>query len=393
MREMPCTCVQKMHRAPLEDVVIEDGAIRRLPEILKNYHRIYLIADENTYAAAGREVEAILTASGQFSHKVILEGDSILPNEQTLGRIALYTVPPEKEYSTMTFPPLPDLFLAVGSGVVNDTTRCVSYRFGIPFAVVATAPSMDGYASAGSPTLFNGSKATVKCTTPRYIIADLNVVSQAPYPLLLAGIGDMLGKYTAMLDWELARDYIDEYYCEKIAGQVIDATNLVVEHAAGLVARDHKTVHSIIEGLIVTGVGMAYTGCSRPASGCEHMIGHAWEILDVKESNKPNLHGLEVAEGTLVVIALYRRLFRESQDAHLKELIAAYLPYFEKVEEICHQFQLPLPVKDRERIYTGILNGSVLRKRYSVLEYLKQNGRLETYAAQAADEVFSKYYQ
>ena len=63
---------------------------------------------------------------------------------------------------------------------------------------------MDGYASAGTPFLFNGSKATVQCTTPKYIIGDLDILKDAPFEMMLAGIGDMFGKYIGILDWELA---------------------------------------------------------------------------------------------------------------------------------------------------------------------------------------------
>lgn len=42
---------------------------------------------------------------------------------------------------------------------------------------------MDGYASAGSPILFDGTKVTIKCTTPKYIIADLDVMKDAPFDM------------------------------------------------------------------------------------------------------------------------------------------------------------------------------------------------------------------
>ena len=145
-------------------------------------------------------------------------------------KIILNANDPAAKADIFAYSPLPDLVLAVGSGTVNDSCRVASYRLNLPYAIVGTAPSMDGYASAGSPFLFNGSKATVQATTPKYIIADLDVMKDAPWDMMLAGIGDMFGKYTGMLDWELARDYTGEYFCEKIGKDVIDATDKCLEN-------------------------------------------------------------------------------------------------------------------------------------------------------------------
>ena len=53
MIQFACNCDMKEHRAPLEGYEISSGAIEKIPEILKNYNRIYMVADENTYKAAG----------------------------------------------------------------------------------------------------------------------------------------------------------------------------------------------------------------------------------------------------------------------------------------------------------------------------------------------------
>ena len=63
MIEFDCTCVQKHHSIPTEVIEVSDHAILKVPEILKDYHRIFLVADENTYEVAGRQVEALLKES------------------------------------------------------------------------------------------------------------------------------------------------------------------------------------------------------------------------------------------------------------------------------------------------------------------------------------------
>ena len=59
------------------------------------------------------------------------------------------------------------MLLAVGSGTLNDVTKYVSARTGIPYVIAATAPSMDGYASTVAPTILDGFKPPCPPCTPR----------------------------------------------------------------------------------------------------------------------------------------------------------------------------------------------------------------------------------
>jgi glycerol-1-phosphate dehydrogenase [NAD(P)+] len=246
---------------------------------------------------------------------------------------------------------------------------------------------MDGYASAGTPFLHDGTKSTVQCTTPKYIIGDLDVLKDAPFEMMLAGIGDMFGKYTGILDWELARDYSGEYFCDKIANDVIDATNKCLENGYKLASRDEETVKNIMDGLFVTGVGMAFTGNSRPASGSEHIIAHAWELYDVENGNHPHLHGLEVCEATRLVAIMYKILLKETTDTHLKELIEKYIPYFDQIEEFCKKMQVPPTVTDRKVIADGVRKALIMRDRYTILFYLRDMGKFDEYVERATDEL------
>lgn len=387
MIEFKCNCDMKSHRAPLEGYEISSGAINKIPEILKDYKKIYVVADKNTYKAAGEKVEKILKDTGTLFSLFVIDDDLVLPNEYTIGRILLNAHDINAKADIMTFSPLPDFILAVGSGTVNDSVRIVSYRLNLPYGVVATAPSMDGYVSAGSPFLHDGTKTTVQGTTPKYLIADLDILKDAPWDMMLAGIGDMFGKYTGMLDWELARDYTGEYYCEKIANDVMDATDKCLENGYNLKSRDAECIKNIMEGFLVTGLGMAYTGNSRPASGSEHIVAHSWELFDVEEGKVPNLHGLEVCEATLLIGIIYKLLYKESSDEKLKKLIEKYIPYFNSVEKFCKDMNMPYVVKDEETIVKGLKKALILRDRYTVLFYLRDNGIFDEYVEKSAKEL------
>ena len=389
MIERKCSCAMGVHRAPLEECIIESGAIRRLPELLKDYKSVYMVCDENTYRVLGEQAEAILKDAGKFSHRHILPG-AVLPDARNIGDVLIHLHDPKADADIFRYSPQPDFILAVGSGVINDICRVVSYRLGLPYGIAGTAPSMDGYASAGSPTLFDGTKATIKCTTPKYILADLDIMKEAPYPMLLSGIGDMFGKYTGILDWELARDYNGDDYCAEIAGEVIAATDKCLKNGYELRSREAGCIKNIMEGFLVTGLGMAFTGNSRPASGSEHIIAHVWELESVERGEKPNLHGIEVCEATRIVAEMYRLLYTETDDRHLKSLIEQYLPYFDEIEQFCHTMQMPNVTTDYDTIVRAIKRALGLRDRYTILFYLRDKGQLERYAAYAAEKFLER---
>lgn len=391
MIEMDCTCVQKHHAIPTEVIEVSEGAIEKVPEILKGYHRIFLVADENTYDVAGRRVEQLLSEHHMLSHTLVLPAQA-LPNAENVGKVLMEAGRDTDVYDINAFSFNPDYILAVGSGSINDTCRMVSYRIGVPYGVVGTAPSMDGYASVVAP-LLNGSKKIVyTCTIARHIIIDLAINAAAPYPLLLSGVGDMIGKYIAILDWEISRDRNDEYYCEKIANMVLEATGQCIEASYTLESRDLNAIRAASEGLILSGECIAFCGSSRPASGTEHMIGQTWEVMDVEEGKIPNLHGIEVGEGTFVAIELFRKLYRETEDAHIRGLIEKYLPAFDKIEALQKTIRIPFTVTDKARFIEGILRGRTFRVRYTILQYLYDLGILEEYAEAVYDVVMKKYY-
>lgn len=385
MLEMECTCIQKKHSAPVKTLEVSENAIEKLPEILKEYSCIYIVCDKTTYQIAGKRAEELLKMSGNYSHTYIIE-DSGLPTDSNVGKVLIGAGIEEDIYDINHFSKNPDFILAVGSGSVNDICRIVSYRLGIEYGVVATAPSMDGYISVVAPLIVGNRKIVYTCSVARHIIIDLNICANAPYEMLLAGVGDMIGKYVAILDWELSKRLTGEYYCEKVAKMVLEATGKCIETAASLKDRNIQTIKNIIDGLLLSGLGIAYTGSSRPASGTEHMVGQTWEIMDIEKGKTPNLHGIEVGEATFAAILMYKELYNETGEKWIKELIEKYIPAFDSVLELQKKIKIPFSVSDRDKFIEGILRGRTFRVRYTLLQYLYDRGELEKYAEYAYEE-------
>lgn len=388
MMKMDCICSQKVHTAPVECIEVSAGAVEKVADILKNYNRIFMVADENTYEVAGKRVEQLLKEKGKFSHKFILKSPAH-PTDTNVGRVLIEAGIDREVYDINAMSDLPDYILAVGSGSVNDICRMVSYRLGIEYGVVGTAPSMDGYASVVAPLLVGKTKTVYQCSIARHIIIDTAICKDAPYELLTAGVGDMIGKYIAILDWELSAMHTGEYFCKKIADMVLEVTSQCIDEAYTLAERKADSIEKIVNGLITSGMGIAYSGSSRPASGTEHMIGQTWEIMDLENGRELQLHGHDVGAATFVAISMYKKLYNETEDMEIKKLVEKYLPAFERILDLQKTLNLPMTAPEYDKFFEGCMRGRTFRVRYTLLEYLYKRGQLEEYVDAAYNELIN----
>ena len=306
----PCPCGRK-HFAALKDVYTGPGAINRLPECIQllNGKKPFLLSDIHTQKAAGESVRRILDEAGIAWSGHVIDREVLPPNEWVVGSAFLH------------YDPSCDLIIGIGSGVINDTCKIISNVSGNPYIIVATAPSMDGYASATSSMDRDELKCSLPSRCPDIIIGDTDILREAPLHMLSSGIGDMIAKYVSITEWRLSHVINGEYYCEQIAGLVRDALAKCVENADALMQRDPEAVQAVFDGLLITGLAMAYAGVSRPASGTEHYFSHVWDMRALQFGTPSERHGIQCAMGTLQAVRLYEWLENYTPD-ELKALQA-----------------------------------------------------------------------
>ena len=293
-----CPVCGRIHDSLVKKVISESGAINKVPSLAKEYgaEKVFLLADKNTYAVAGERLEKMLTDSGITVSKYVFNTEHVTPDEHCMGAAIL------------RFDPSADLVIGVGSGVINDIGKIVAKTAGKPYFIVATAPSMDGYASALSSMECDGLKCSIASKCPEVVIGDVDIMKDAPMHMLRSGLGDMIAKYVSICEWRIAELICDEYYCEYIASTVRAALKKCVDNAAGLLRRDPVAVQAVFEGLVLGGISMNYATISRPASGMEHYISHIWDMRGLEFGTPVDLHGIQCAIGTLAVAKRYEYL-------------------------------------------------------------------------------------
>ena len=316
---VPCSC-GRTHTCGLRFFRAGPGAVSALPEALKARRRTrpMLVMDENTRTAAGYRVMAVLGAAG-VPYSVFVyprtEG-KIEPDEYAVGAL------------TMAMDPRCDVIVAVGSGVINDCCKVTAHACGLPSMAVCTAPSMDGYCSNSASMIRDRVKVSLYNACPEAIIADTDILATAPDRMLQAGLGDMIAKYVSVCEWRISHIVHGDPYCEEIAGMVRAALGKIVSHADGLMKREPEALQAVLEGLVISGIAMAFAEISRPASGLEHYFSHIWEMRALQAGKPSDLHGIQVGVGTQLTLWIYEHILNaETPDAARAEAaMAAFDP-------------------------------------------------------------------
>jgi glycerol-1-phosphate dehydrogenase [NAD(P)+] len=283
------------HKCPIDHVIIGENALDSLPDLTEGYASILLVADKNTYRVCGRDVERILES--KLADTLIYEREGILvPDELAIDQLTARVTSDT------------DLIVGVGSGVINDLCKIVSFRNHLPYYIVATAPSMDGYASRGSALILDGMKVTLNADVPKAIIADTAVLASAPTEMIQAGYGDIIGKYSCLNDWRLSALVRDEYLCPFVMNATYETVETTVKLADGVRNRDKKAVGALMEALVAVGILMAYVGNSRPASGSEHHLSHYFEIVGIERHEDYLAHGIDVCFSAIETAKIREKL-------------------------------------------------------------------------------------
>ena len=283
--------------ANVAEVLIGPGALAQAGAL---YRRQFgagpacIIADANTWAAAGAATEAALIAAGIVLRRHVLPGHPRLKPTVELANQLRDVLAADAATP-----------VAIGSGVINDVVKHAAFGLGRHYLCVPTAASMDGYTSAGAPLSERGFKKTIQCRPARAVLGDLDIIAAAPPAMTGWGYGDLAGKVPAGGDWIIA----DALGIEPIDGvawlMVQGGLRGWLSDPARIPGGDLAALEGLFAGLTLVGLAMELHGSSRPASGADHQIAHLWEMDGLQQRGEQLSHGACVAVGCITTLGLY----------------------------------------------------------------------------------------
>ncbi|MBQ4353713.1 MAG: iron-containing alcohol dehydrogenase [Clostridia bacterium] len=347
-----CSCGKK-HSLLTDECVVGHDAEKRMQMYMaeKQFRAPVIVCDDNTRVFADRITAAVPA-------QIIAVDGHAHATEVYCGQVNAFL-----EQNS------PDVLIACGSGSVHDITRYCAFEKKIPFISYPTAASVDGFVSSVAAMTWYGQKLTFESAPPIAVFANPEVYCTAPERLTASGVGDVLGKYTSLFDWKVAKSLIGEYYCSEISDLEYEAVRELKEavYARASISKEAYTT-KVMNGLLLSGLAMQLAGNSRPASGAEHHMSHLWEMARINEDTDA-LHGEKVAVGLLAVVRRYKSClaagldFDRIADIDLEKVMSrAYLePVYKELLEPTLKENLPggtlqssslakIDVTDRERI-------------------------------------------
>lgn len=407
-----CSCGSK-HVIPTKMVALAEGLVEQVGFLAKELGLFgcgFLVADQNTYSVAGERVYDSLTRAGFSIERYIFDGPSkIYPSPEFL--VDLFDrVPANTEF-----------FVAVGSGTISDLVKFVAAKMHKPYLMVPTAPSMDGYACGVSALIRRGVRtSSYGLNPPKAIIADVSVLKDAPVDMIAAGVADLLGKFSALADWELGHSITGEFFCPRAYTMMREAVTECFQVDWHRELQTEDAVRILMQGLLKSGLAMFLAGTSRPASGSEHAIGHVLEMMELQAGEPKLLHGLRIGLTTPVALELYqtflvlsnedlrtepapwnpkvvwnnasrygegdkrRAEFQRLKDnlRQLQQQISGWIPHPEQLVTQLASIGVPVSYQEceipKESFKTAILQANSLKDRYTILDALVDLGLLES---------------
>ncbi len=281
---------------------------------LGRLRRPLVLSDPITWEIAGQELYDGFEAAGLKPRKSMIASNEYAEGHRVVGEMSRSP----RLWSDERWPwerrlygaKVPSVVFGVGGGTVIDMAKLIAFQLHVPCVTVPTSLANDGIASPfavirppeGKPS----ANVTVRANTPLGVLIDLGRIkprSEAARGfyerMMLSGIGDGVSNLTSTLDWELAaaqgKDHID-YLALLHARSAGEVALYRLEQGAAL--DDDDLVLTLASGLVSSGEAMARVGSSRPASGFEHKLYHAYQ--NVLGFEHRATHGILVAVGSLI---------------------------------------------------------------------------------------------
>ena len=258
-------------------VRIKPGALHRVGKYVKDLElkQVALFYGAGVETLFGEDISTSLKATDSVvRHQATLETNHV----QAISDFA-YGLPRDL-----------DGLVAIGGGRAIDACKYMAHLLQKPLLACPTILSNDGFSSPFSSLNVQGSKRTLPTTLPSAVVVDTDVISKAPNHFYYSGVGDLVSNVTALWDWKQAYHeagcYVDDF-AVSLAKTAVE--NFI--HLPNKSSREPKTMEVLANGLMLSGIAMEVAGSSRPASGSEHLISHAY---DLSEASQRSSHGLQV---------------------------------------------------------------------------------------------------
>jgi glycerol-1-phosphate dehydrogenase [NAD(P)+] len=269
------------------NVVVGHGVIERTAEVVADVHlagRPLIVTSPTPREVAAERVATLL--DGENPELVVVEEASFESVQRVIDAI---------EAAEAGF------LVGVGGGKAIDIAKMAAENCGLGFVSVPTAASHDGIVSGRGSVPERDTRHSVAAEPPVAVVADTEIIAEAPWRLTTAGCADIISNYTAVRDWELAHRLQNVQYSEYAGALSRMTAEMLVQRADSIKQGLEESAWVVVKALVSSGVAMSIAGSSRPASGAEHLFSHRLDRLAPGAA----LHGHQVGVGAIMTEYLH----------------------------------------------------------------------------------------
>ncbi|UCB44919.1 MAG: iron-containing alcohol dehydrogenase [Spirochaetota bacterium] len=352
----PCKCGET-HRVPIRYLSIRNGA---LSEIGHRFDELgvkgkgVIVYDKKIEGSVASSVLPVLKNQGlNLTPHVMGDGIKLIPAEVELAQKMADDIKGK-----------PDYLVSLGSGVISDLTKFAAHLLKLPYVLIPTAPSMNGYTSSMAALTDRGIKSTLMVESAHAIFADTDILKKSPIEMVRSGLGDIVSKSICNADWKLSNIVRKTYFCS-LPFHITDISEpLYLDAAEEIGRKTERGISVLTDGIMRSGLSMTIIGTSTPSSGAEHLLSHYLDLMALIKGMKKQFHGVQVGVATLLILNLYeyirnysvknvridklkslhqdepeikrfmKKKFGRYADGVIESYIQKYLPWHEKKKEI-----------------------------------------------------------
>lgn len=337
---------------------IKPNALYKVGKYLRKngFHRIALFYGDGIKELVGQSIDISLDSS----EITVTAEETVRTNDIADVVSTAFRLPREAQ-----------AIVAVGGGIAVDFGKYAGFLARLPVIAVPTAISNDGFASPGASLVVDGRRTSAHAAIPFGVVIDTTVIQRSPARFTHSGVGDLLSKYSAVEDWKRAYRSTGEPVNDFAVMISLQSVENLVNHPHKSLG-DHAFLQLVCGALVMSGVAMEVSGSSRPASGSEHLISHAYDQV----ATTPSLHGLQVGVATLATLWLQENPARDVVLQVLEETgFTAYLAE--------HRL-------DRDAFLAAIRAAPAVKPGYHTV--LSERGALDRLVEHVGDDAFWQAY-
>ena len=274
-------------------IIIGKSILQKIPNVIQSLglkQKIMVLTGPNTQYIAGEEIFDIVTDQGMDCEIIIIENSSLETAKTYVELVEKYK---------------PNVLISVGGGKNIDVGKYCLHQIPrkIEMISIPTSTPHDGIAS---PFIFLNDpteKFIGECRPPIAVIADVEKILNHPDLIryIRAGVGDTIGKITAIWDWKYAWRIKSEKFSRFVGGVVSNAETLFQSQVTEALIDPEHAIQVVLKALLIAGVLMGTSNDIRVGYGSEHMFSAA---LAAETPNADILHGERIALGTIMMAQL-----------------------------------------------------------------------------------------